>query len=83
MKPSTTSFRAFAFAAGLGLIGMLGFYRPTGAQQPQKLSAPFANSVEQRMDMIGQLKVIQELLREQNELLRSGKIKVVVELPPK
>jgi hypothetical protein len=37
--------------------------------------------VEQRGELVRELRVITGLLREQNALLRSGKLKVVVETP--
>ena len=55
---------------------VLGFYWPTDAAPP-KPKQPFANSVEQRMEMIKQLQEIKVLLKEQNALLRSGTIRVV------
>jgi len=56
---------------------VLGFYRATDAAPP-KAKEPFANAVQQRMEMIVQLKEIRNLLKEQNALLASGKVKVVV-----
>jgi hypothetical protein len=53
------------------LAGVLGFYS-TLAAQPQGGLPPFANPVEQRNDQIRELREIKELLKEQNELLRSG-----------
>jgi hypothetical protein len=61
---------------------VLSFYRATAAAPP-KPEQPFANSVEQRMEMIKELKEIKLLLKEQNELLRSGEVKVVVVEPAK
>ena len=61
---------AFAF-------GMLGLYQTGHAGSP-----PFANTTESRLDMVEQLKEIRDLLKEQNALLRSGEVKVIVtELP--
>ena len=51
--------------------GVLGFYRTLGAA-PQAGQPPFANPVEQRSEMVRELREIKELLREQNALLRSG-----------
>jgi hypothetical protein len=69
--------------AGIALICcMLSFYRTTNAQPPQA-KEPFANSVEQRMDMIKVLNEIRDQLREQNALLRSGEVKVIVVSPKK
>ena len=61
---------------------VLSFYRTTGAAPP-KAKLPFANSVEQRMEMIKELREIKGLLKEQNALLRSGDVKVVVVDPKK
>ncbi len=56
---------------------VLGFYRTSDAAQRQ---APkqFANPVEQNFEVINQLKRLNDLVKEQNELLRSGKLGVVV-----
>ena len=61
---------------------VLSFYRATDAAPP-KPRQPFANSVEQRMEMIKELREINALLKEQNALLRSGEVKVVVVDPKK
>ena len=58
--------------------GVLSFYQSSSAQQ-RGPAQPFANSVEQRAEMISHLKSVEQLLREQNDLLRSGKLKVVLE----
>jgi len=58
-------------------LGMLGFYQTTSAQ-PRQAQEPFANAVQQRFEMIGTLKEISSLLKEQNALLRSGKLGVVI-----
>ena len=55
---------------------VLSFYGTTDAAPP-KAKQPFANSVQQRMEMIKELQEIKGLLKEQNALLRSGKIRVV------
>ena len=55
---------------------VLSFYRATDAAPP-KPAQPFANSVEQRMEMIKELREIKGRLKEQNALLRSGTIRVV------
>jgi hypothetical protein len=73
---------------GLLLVGIvlcscvLSFYRTTNAQPPQA-KEPFANSVEQRMDMLRVLTEIRDQLKEQNALLRSGELKVIVVQPKK
>ena len=53
---------------------VLSFYQSTDAAQEDNL--PFANAVQQRMDMIAQLKEINAELKSQHALLRSGSLKV-------
>ena len=60
---------------------VLSFYQTTSAQPPQA-KEPFANSVEQRMEIVKLLTDIRDQLKEQNALLRSGELKVIV-VPPK
>ncbi len=65
---------------------VLNFYQtPAVAQRRTGGQPPFANAVEQRIQMINHLAEIKELLKEQNALLkeqlallRSGNLKVVV-----
>jgi hypothetical protein len=61
---------------------VLSFYQATSAQPPQA-KEPFANSVEQRFEMVRVLTDIRDLLKEQNALLKSGELKVVVVQPKK
>ena len=68
---------ALLIVANVLFCCVLGFYRATDAAAP-KPQPPFANAVEQRMEMITELKEIKKLLKEQNALLRSGEVKVVV-----
>ena len=56
------------------LLLMLGFYSTLGAA-PQAGQPPFANPVDQRAEMVRELREIKELLKEQNALLRSGTTK--------
>ncbi len=67
-------------AANVLVWGVLSLYRTTDAA-PKVTKPPFANAVEQRMEMINQLKEIKGLLKEQNTLLLSGQLKVVVSEP--
>lgn len=56
---------------------VLSLYQPGIAAQsngPDQI----ANPIQQRADMLGELQKIRELLKEQNELLGSGKLRVVV-----
>ena len=71
---------ALLIAANVLCYCVLSFYRTTDAA-PAKGYPPFANSVEQRVEMVNELKQIKELLREQNALLRSGNLKVVISVP--
>lgn len=59
---------------------VLGFYQGSHAA-PQNGQPPFANAVEQRAESIQELKAINALLAEQLALLKSGKLKVVVDKP--
>ena len=59
---------------------VLGFYQ-AGNAAPRGGKLPFSNSVEQRHEMVVQLKQINAQLREQNALFRSGKLKVILEKP--
>ena len=54
------------------ILCMLSFYQ-TRAAPPRKNRQPFANAVEQRFEIIRQLKQTNALLKEQNALLRGGK----------
>ncbi len=56
---------------------MLCFHQQSNAA-PTQNPPPFANSVEQRIEMVEQLKQVNALLKEQNALLRSGTLKVIV-----
>ena len=63
-------------------LGVLSFYRP-GAAAPKGAQPPFANAVAQRREIIEQLKELNQNLRQQNTLLQSGKIRVVLTKPKK
>ncbi len=68
---------ALLIAANALCYCVLSFYRTSEAAPPTP-TQPFANSVQQRMEMIKQLTEIKDLLKQQNALLRSGKLQVVV-----
>lgn len=71
-------------SGGVLLGGVLGFYGSTAAAPAAGGQPPFANAVEQRMEMIALLRELRDLLKEQNALLRSGELKVqVAESQPK
>ena len=61
-------------AANATVLCMLGLYS-TGGAAPQAGQPPFANSVEQRAEIVQELREIKELLKEQNTLLRGGAAK--------
>jgi hypothetical protein len=68
-------------ALNLAGWGVLSLHQTTTAA-PRESNEPFANAVEQRAEMIVQLKEISSLLKEQNVLLKSGRLSVVVAPPP-
>ena len=63
-------------------LGVLGLYQPRVAMT-QESPPPFANSTEQRNEVVAQLKEINAQLKEQNALLRSGNLRVLVSLDKK
>jgi hypothetical protein len=64
-------------ATAAGMLCMLGLFQPTATAQSDK--QPFANAVEQRQETIQLLRDGNALLKEQLELLRSGKLHVIAE----
>lgn len=70
-------------AANVLLYCVLGFCQNPVSGQRTGGDPPFANAVEQRNETIAQLKEIKDLLKEQNALLKSGTLQVVVTLPEK
>ena len=62
---------------------VLSFCQTTDAAPPSGGGPPFANAVQQRIEMIELLKDIRAQLRQQNALLKSGDLKVVVSEPKK
>lgn len=71
------------FAAGNALaLCMLGLYGTLQAE-PREGNLPFPIQEDQRHDMITLLTDIRDLLKEQNALLRSGKLRVVASQPKK
>jgi hypothetical protein len=83
---SDKKFR-FGLLIGLNLFCwyMLGLQQRTSVAQttPTNGELPFANSVVQRFEIVDQLKQVNAQLKEQNALLRSGTVHVVVSLDPK
>ncbi len=81
---TSTRFR-WSLLVGLNLVCwcVLGFQQTASvAQQNTNGELPFANAVEQRFQIIDQLKQVNAQLKEQNALLRSGTVKVQVSLDP-
>jgi len=74
---------ALLVAANALCYCVLSFYQTGHAQQRTGGEPPFANSVEQRAEMVNELKEIKNLLKEQNAWLRSGNLKVIITLPEK
>jgi hypothetical protein len=64
-------------AGNAAVLCMLGLYQPTPAAPKEEQA--FANAVEQRLEMIRLLRETNALLKEQNEILRSGKLRVIIE----
>jgi len=56
---------------------VLVFYR-TSAAAPGATNQQFANAISQRMEIVDQLKELNRQLKQQNLLLQSGQLKVVV-----
>lgn len=61
---------------------VLSFYGAWGAA-PRRVVQPFSNAVEQRQEMIRELKGIKALLKEQNALLRASAPKIADHERPK
>ena len=80
MRNVTISRWTLLVAANALALGMLGFYSQLGAAPPAG-QPPFANPIDQRLDMIRELREIKELLKEQNSLLRGGADKTNVTNP--
>ena len=74
----------WALLVALNVLGycVLSLYQTGMAGSPPG-SPPFANTTESQLEMVESLKEIKGLLKEQNALLRSGEVKVVVMEPPK
>ena len=74
---------ALLLAANVLCYCVLSFYQTSDAASSPAVKPPFANAVEQRMEMIRLLTEIKDQLKEQNALLRSGKLTVIVGQPEK
>ncbi|MBN2217963.1 MAG: hypothetical protein JW719_11365 [Pirellulales bacterium] len=81
---------AVLLAAGVMVGSVLNFQGTTAAAPPNPNVPPFASPSANRNEMINELRVItqelrkqNDLLTEQNNLLKSGKLQVVVMLDQK
>lgn len=65
-------------------VGIWTLLAATGATHadPPKTQEPFANAVEQRNEMIGQLKEINSQLKDQNAMLRAA-LGALLSAPPR
>ena len=80
----------FLLTVGMLVGGMLGLHGPSIAEAQKQNVPPFANSAGRTLDMISELRELvaltktqNDLLREQNQLLKSGKLQVVVTVDEK
>jgi hypothetical protein len=73
MQLSRNAALGWIFAGAL-MVGMLGLWGTAGAQNPSAAPGagrpPFANAVDQRDEMIRELREIRGLIKEQNALLK-------------
>lgn len=74
---------ALLIAANVLCYCVLSFYQTTDAASPKRNPPPFASSIDQRIETNGHLRDIKNLLQQQNALLRSGSLKVVLSQPKK
>jgi len=76
MQSANSKWWALFILNGIGLVG---FYAVSqGSAAPPATKQPFANSVEQRERMIRLLQESNDLLREQNTILKSKVLRVEV-----
>ncbi|HEX4131335.1 MAG TPA: hypothetical protein VHZ24_14945 [Pirellulales bacterium] len=61
----------------IAAICVLGLFQATLAQNPP-VYPPFNNAVDMQLEIVTQLKELNRQVREQNNLLRSGQMQVVV-----
>ncbi len=69
---------SYLLGAATVLVVELLFRGPAPLATAQENRAPFASSVEQRQATIEELRKIEAILEKQNDLLTSGRVKVVV-----
>ncbi|HBO43703.1 MAG TPA: hypothetical protein DD670_07180 [Planctomycetaceae bacterium] len=81
---------AILLAVGMVIGGMLGFHGPSVSAAQKQNIPPFADSAGRSLNIINELKELvaltktqNDLLREQNQLFKSGKLRVVVTVEEK
>ena len=67
-------------AGALVCLMLRGDPRVADASSPNPGNAPFASAVQQRNETITELRMLNQLMSEQTRFLKSGKLKVVIEL---
>ena len=77
MKTAFSSRWVAPLLGGALLFCVLGLYERTIAQT-RETKPPFANAVDLQVQVIDQLKELNGLLKEQNALLKSGTLQVVI-----
>ncbi|MBL9082027.1 MAG: hypothetical protein JNK76_09500 [Planctomycetales bacterium] len=75
---TSASFGKALLAAAVCVLGL----QQIGSAQPKPAHEPFANSVAQQAEMIQLLKEINLQLKEQNNLLKNGVLRVTVDRGP-
>jgi hypothetical protein len=75
---SNNSFRWVALVSANVLAWCMLCFHQNSTAAPPPGAPPFANAIEQRLEMIEQLKQVNALLKEQNTLLKSGALQVVL-----
>ncbi|HEX3870895.1 MAG TPA: hypothetical protein VHV77_10690 [Pirellulales bacterium] len=68
---------AVLVAVNAAVLCVLGLLQASRAQAPE-VNPPFANAVDMQQEMITQLRELNRSVKEQNALLRSGTLHVVV-----
>jgi hypothetical protein len=81
MKSYQATRWALLVTANVAAFCMLGLLQASRAQNPEVMP-PFANAVDMQQEIITQLRELNRSVKEQNALLRSGGLQVVV-VPPK
>ncbi len=80
MKRANSLRWAALVTFNVAAVCMLGFMQTSRAQNPEVMP-PFANAVDMQQEIITQLRELNRSVKEQNALLRSGNLHVVVAQP--